>query len=73
MLMGPISDREEALKSLYECLMEYVNARPGECPPCLASAAAADPSSCSIRPGLPDAHALRTPGALNGTAPSVFA
>ena len=68
-----IPDREEALESLDESLMECVNARQGACPPRPASAAAADPRTCRSRPGLPDAQALCAPGALNESAPSVFA
>lgn len=68
-----IPDREEALESLYESLMGYVNGRPGAFPPCPASAAVADPPTCNSRPSQPDAPALHAPGTLNGTAPSVFA
>lgn len=73
-LMGPISrEREEAVESLYDSLMEYTNARPRACPRCRASAAAADPRSCRSRRDLPGAHVLRATGASNRTVPPVFA
>ena len=73
MLVGPIPDREEAVESLYDSLMEYANAGPGACPPCRASAAVAGPRSRSSRRDLPEAHSLRATDASNGTAPPVFA
>ena len=68
-----IPAREETLESQYECFMEYVNVGPRACPLCIALSTAADPRSCRSRPDLPDARARRAPGALSGTAPSVFA
>ena len=73
MLMGPIPDREEAVESLYDSLMEYANAGPRAFPPCRGSAPVAGPRSCSPRRDLPEADILRATGASNGAAPPVFA
>ena len=71
-LVGSIPDQEEALGSRYVCLIKYVNAGQQACQLCIASSTAADPRPCSSRPCLPDAQARRAPGALHGTAPSLF-